>query len=197
VQVFNEVGSPQAWSADNFFRGDYIPIIKYDGRVVAFFVATQYPLQNSIINEHSYFSIFPNSAVEELQKRKIKTLMSYEFLSVIDPRLRKENLGFSIAPVLGMLGQRLRDSLGCEAAIGVARKQNKIDQGAVEIGGVSLAPEVKRGNLICQIMAFFPELDKIYPDPRVVSLADYLWDTRVMIGLDGEVLETSKAQKVA
>ncbi len=180
VKVFTDVGSPQAWNADTFFRCDLIPVILHKGKIAAFFVATVYPLQPAVLKDHSYFSIFTKSATDTLRKRGVRNVMSYEYMTVL-PDWRKAPLGFSLGAVLGELGLKIRDELGCDAGVGVARIQNKVDQLAHAIGGFTLEKEARRGNLICEVVGFLKENDRPYPQTSVHDLVVKLWNNRVHV----------------
>ncbi len=184
VKVFTEVGSPQAWNADTFFRCDLLPVILHNGKIAAFFVATVYPLQPAVLSDHSYFSIFSKSATEKLRKHGVRNVMSYEYMTVL-PAWRKVPLGFSLGAVLGELGLKIRDELHCDAAVGVARLQHKVDQLAHAIGGFTLEKEARRGNLICEVVGFLKENDRPYPQTSVHDLVVELWEKRVHVDRSG------------
>ena len=178
--MFTEVGSPQAWNADNFFRGDLIPVILCEGKVAAFYVATIYSLQNAWIKDHSYFSIYSKSSTDHLINLGARNVMSYEFMTVL-PEWRKSKLGFSLGGALAELGLYIREDLACDAAVGVARLATKVDQIAHNIGGFTLEKEARRGNLVCEIVGFMKENDRPYPDQLVHELVVDIWNKRVAV----------------
>ncbi len=184
TQIFAEVGSPGAFSADAFFRCDLIPVILHGQKIVAFYLATVYPLQPSWVKDHSYFSIFTKATSEKLVHRGVRNVMSYEFMTVL-PEWRKSTLGFSLGAVLGELGLSIRDELNCDAAVGVARIQNKVDQIAHNIGGFTLEKEARRGNLVCEIVGFMKETDRTHPDRVAHNLTIDLWTKKTTIDITG------------
>ncbi|CAN5510280.1 hypothetical protein BH10BDE1_BH10BDE1_13530 [soil metagenome] len=193
LEIFTDVGSPEAMNPEGFFRADLIPVILHDRKIAAFYVATIYSLQPSWLRDHSYFSIYSKTTSDKLLARGVRNVMSYEFMTVL-PEWRKSLSGFSLAGMLGELGQHIRDELGCDAAVGVARLQTKVDQIAQDVGAFTLEKNVRRGNLVCEIVACMKDSDRPHPDPQVHAAAEHLWHNRVVVDKYGNPDHTRPLQ---
>lgn len=196
LRVFTEVGSPEAWNADTFFRCDVIPVIMYKGEIAAFLLSTVYSLQDSWIKDHSYFGIFSKAATARLRNRGIRNVMSYEYMTVLSD-FRKSKLGFSLGGALAELGSYLRGDLECDAGVGVARLATKVDQIAHSVGAVTLEKEARRGNLLCEIIAVYKENDRPFPDKTVHELVVDIWNRRIYIDKFGNVRGDFRFSKAA
>jgi hypothetical protein len=191
LKVFTDVGSPQAWNADTFFRGDMIPVILHEGKIAAFYLATTYSLQSAWVRDHSYFSIYPKSAIDRLLDHGVRNVMSYEYMTVL-PEYRKSRLGFSLGGVLAELGLSVREELACDAGVGVALLSHKVDQIAHNVGGFTLVKEARRGNLVCEIVGFLKQSDQPYPERQVHELAEYLWKSKISVNRFGNSVAAEK-----
>jgi hypothetical protein len=190
IEVFTEVGSPEAFNSDSFFRAHLVPVILHKGQIAAFYVANVYSLQSSWLRDHSYFSIFSEEARENLRSHGVRNVMSYEFMTVL-PHWRKSSTGFSLAGLLAELGLRVRDDLACDAAVGVARLENKVNEIARCVGAFTLDKNARRGNLVCEIVGLLKATDRPFPDARVHNLCVHLWNRRVQVNKFGNNTSTT------
>lgn len=176
--IFENVGSPTAWNADDFLRQDLIPVITYEDQIVATHYYTLFDLRNPSVMDIRYFSIFSNEARKWVFENKFSSVMSMEFLSV-STDWRKKSLGFSFAEVLIALGFKLMLEQQQPAAVGVAVKVAGVDEMAKKLNCSLIDREVKRGNLVCDIMAQTQRGVKDHPDSRVQEIIESLWKNRI------------------
>lgn len=188
ISIFTEAGSPQAFNPDIFFRTEIIPVIVYKNEIVGFFLASIYPLSHCMMATHSYFSIFSQECKSELVEKRVKSVMSYEYLTVT-PKWRKNNLGFSIGSVLIELGLNFRNESACGAAIGVASIKAKVNSLAHDNGARTLMPLAIRGGLHCEVVVFYPENDKTSSNPLIGTFSNDLWNRRKIVNRFGHPIE--------
>ena len=171
--IFNDVGSPEAFLIDDFYRQDLIPAIIFRNQVIACHLSTVFDFKNPVVKEMRYFSIF-DGALDWVQRNSAEKVLSIEFLAV-HPNWRNQGKGFSFAETLISLAFELMKQKQIGAAVGVTVKAAKVDEMARDLSCAVLSKGVKRGNLICDIMG--QTLDNVHP-PRsrqVVEFVEYLW----------------------
>jgi hypothetical protein len=173
-KIFTDVGSPEAFWADDFYRQDYVPVITYDGQITAAHFYTVFDFDHPAVKDHRYFSIFTPFAMKWVEREQPSRVMSMEFLTV-HPEWRKKDLGFSMAEVLISLGLKLMKEKDVQVAVGVAVKAAGVEKMAQKLSCQLIAQEVKRGNLVCDIMGQTPSRLKPHPDDKVNALIEDLW----------------------
>ena len=178
-KVFGDVGSPDHFSPDDFYRQDIIPVICYEDEPIAAHFYTLFHMENPAALDHHYFDIFPEESLMKLQQSQSKRLMSMEYLTVA-PGFRKSVMGFSLAEVIGTLGVRLLKEIHYDAALGVAVKAATVDKMATKVGFDFLGRNVGRGNLVCDIV--IKHLDTVrapfHPDHKTDEYIQNLWAHR-------------------
>jgi hypothetical protein len=175
--IFTKVGSPEAWSGDDFFRQDFIPVIMYDGKIIALHCSTVFFLKNPCLKDIKYFSIFSSQINEWMDKNKVQDLMSMEFLSVAK-EWRVTRSGLSFAEILIGLGSKIVKLNNIDAAIGVSVKAAKITEKASKLNYSVISNEARRGNLICDVIGLIPDAHK-HPDIQARAMIEYLWEDRI------------------
>ena len=176
-KVFTETGTPETWSADHFFRQDVIPVLHIDNEIIAAHFYTFFHLDLDVTNDHEYFSIYTKEAMQTLRNHPAKTLMSMEFLSV-NPEWRKSKVDFSIGELMINLGLNVMKSFQADVALGVARKVVKVDKMAINTGFSLIAEDIKRGNLVCDLYAFYKDSAPPAMNDEQSELLSLLWSKK-------------------
>jgi hypothetical protein len=173
------VGSPQTWSAESFLRQDCIPVVttKKD-EIVGFFLHSFYSFLHTGVQEGNYLSIFPAESLQSLKSRQVKKIMSLEYMTVNTDWRNKSKGGISIAGLVMENALNLFKHSDADAALGVARIDYGVNRLCLSLGAKSLAPEVRRGNVVCELTVFYQNELVPHKDPRVVSTANKIWNER-------------------
>ena len=193
-KVFGDVGSFEAFSPDDFYRQDYIPVIASGNEPIAAHFYSLFHIDNPAAMDHHYFEIFSEEVIASLRSRGIKKMMSMEFLTV-NPEYRKTNTNISFAEIQIVLGSKLMSEINFDIALGVAIKAAKIDKMAIKLGFNVLDSHAKRGNLVCDIVGrhSFSVGEIFHPNSELNSYIENLWSNRIYG--DGGIL--SSRNKVA
>lgn len=184
--IFTKVGSADVFSYDDFYRQDYIPIIKHNGSIVAAHYYTVFDARNPSIYKTKYFSIYDSNVWDWIHARSPKKLMSMEFLAV-HPVFRKQNTGFSIAEVMIQLGLLLMGELKVDVSVGSAVQAAGVDQMAINLNATLITKDVKRGNLICSLLVQDLAGIRNHPNPEVDQFINELWERREYAGQQKEL----------
>ncbi len=178
-KAFTDVGSPEAYSADDFYRQDIIPVIAKGNEPLAAHFYTFFHTENPAAMDHHYFEIFPPSLIQRLKSQGVRSLMSMEYLTV-NYHYRRSVVGFSLAEVLVSLGARVMQESEVDGAVGVAVKAAGVDQLASKMNYRLEVDNVQRGSLQCCIMSGITGQNEIgvHPDPVIGKFIDQLWISR-------------------
>lgn len=176
--VFTSVGSPEALVVDDFYRSDFIPVIKYEGQVVGSSCHTVFNMVNPCLKEMRYFSIFTPEAHEWIAGHSPSLTMSMEFLCV-HREYSKKYLGFSLAEVLLQLSFNLMVEKDIDLTLGVAVRAAGVDKLTQNLGGAVIGRDVKRGNLSCDLVANSKNTVLAnHPDWNVDQFIKRMWQER-------------------
>ena len=175
--IFEKVGSPEAWLADDFYRQDYIPVLTYRDEIVAAHYYTVFDTRDPSLKDLRYFSIFPQSSIDWLDSNQFSKIMSMEFLTVAK-NWRKGSGNISFAEVLIALGFNLMIEQNFDASVGVAVKGTGVDLMAQRLNCDLLTEDIKRGNLQCCLVAQTADNVIKHPDFVSAALIKHLWENR-------------------
>lgn len=176
-QIFEDVGNAKSFVPDDFYRQDIIPIILYEGEIVAFHLYTFFNTNQKAVLDHRYFSIFDGETLDLLCSKSRSYFMSMEFLTV-SPDWRKSQTGVSFAAILSSLGLEVLRAVGASAAIAPARKENKINSLAYSFGATCLKSDVQRGNLVCDLIAVMLEDIQSCTESNEREIVEQLWNKK-------------------
>ena len=177
-EVFTENGAPQALVADDFRRQDVIAVIFYKDQIAAFHLYTFFDIRQQVVRDSRYFSIFTEPILKQFRDRKAFVLMTMEFLTVL-PEFRKGEINISLGKVISNLGIHVQMDWNGHSSVAPARKIVKVSDMAYELGAICLEPDVTRGNLLCDLIAFFPQNVRPYADINIQRLVKHLWENRI------------------
>lgn len=177
-EIFASVGSPEAFLVDDFYRPDIIPVLKYKNQIVGLICSTIFNTQNPCVFDMRYFSIFNPTALSWVFERQPKSIMSMEFLTVA-PEFRKNEMGFSLAEVLILLSFIYLNEQQIDMAVGVAVKVAGVDKLATNLSAHVIGYDVKRGNLVCNLLGQVKEgVSLHHPNKELDLFAQNLWSRR-------------------
>ncbi len=178
--------------SDEFLRQDIVPVIFYGNEIVAIHLYTFFDLRWTATFDHTYIcNNFPKTFTEELEERRLKRLMSLEYLTV-SSEWRKHRLGFSWAHVLLGLGLNLLREYNIDAGIAPTRNDVKMNELAYLFGFECLIPKAIVHNVECDLVVCEPRNIKSHPEQKVREAIDWLWENRVSL-LNEDRQKQSKA----
>lgn len=176
TDVFIQNGSDEKPDPDTFFRQDFVPIITYEGQVAALHLYSIFDLLSKSIFSQSYLAgNFSVTYFEQIRKMQIGRVMTMESLSV-HPDFRKRKVGFSLASLLGSLGQKVFSELtDCEAIICPARVDNKVTEIAAELGFQTIVSGVSLYNTPVDLILCRQSDIRQSENPVIQTMAAKLW----------------------
>lgn len=172
--VLGSVNEPL--NADDFHRNDIIVCIT-DGdqndRIVGFHLYSVFDLRSKAHLDHHYMKAFDEVTLARFQSRKINTLMSMEYLTVL-PEYRSRNSDVNWSEIIIALGSRVMDVSSWDAVIGTGRKDLHVRRKAAH-SGFEYFGDIMKMNYVCEILV--TEKGKVTPfeDPKAAALVDQLW----------------------
>lgn len=126
---------------------------------------------------HNYLRGIPEDAKNVLKERGSRSLMAMEYLTVC-PDYRAEVIaGARAAEMIVRLGLKVMNSLGLDAAIGVARVDRKVNSLADSIGCEEIMLMEKYNNK-CSLMYFDHRFHTAKGNPFVMNMVENLWKNR-------------------
>jgi|GEM_PF-3011603 len=176
-KILLEAGSPQTWSADDFFRQNYINVITFENEIVAANCSTVFNLKSSCVRDTKYFSIFNQKVYDWLENNHTEKLMTMEFLSVAE-KWRESSMGFSFAEVLIGLGSKMLEEQNLCAAVGVSVKAAGITRKSSCHNYSLVTDDVERGRLPCDVICLNSKSIQRHQDEKVATIIDALWQNK-------------------
>ncbi len=108
AHAFAEIDMPFSESSEEFCRHEEVTGIFLNDRVIAIVLLDYFDLANEVHKRHKYFSSYPPSVLEELQRlARGKPVFTSGYLA-IDPQFRRDYHMSDI--ILGLAVKRLRES---------------------------------------------------------------------------------------
>ena len=178
--TFKENGCTRGARSDDFFRQNFIPIIKNEDDIIAIHFYSLYSFLTPNIYEQSYLKEhFPEQFFKIMEEKNINLAMTMESLCV-NPKYRKSKIGQSSVHTLVILGMKIFfEYTQCDAIITPARA----DLGVADIGySLGFTPAIKGINLYNTPvdLIYFKRNDKIkYPNDEIKEQVKTLWDARI------------------
>jgi hypothetical protein len=177
VDLFKQSGALDELMADDFRRADIITVITYKGKVAACHFYSFFDIRQPVVRDLTYFTHFPQTAVDKLLERGADYCMSMEYLTV-HPDCRKSKIGVSLASVLLSIGLKTMTEHGGIAAIGSARTEVGVSDITYQLGAICLEKGIIRANYPCDLVAIVKDDIKVIPDLPMQRLIKHLWETR-------------------
>jgi len=175
--ILIKAGSPQTWSADDFFRQTFIPVVTYGDEIVAANCSTIFDLRSECLKDMKYFSIFNQNVYTWLENHRVQKLMTMEFLSVQE-KWREQHVGFSFAEVLIGLGSKIIEEHGLCAAIGISVKAAKITEKSSRLAYELVTDDVERGMIPCDVVCLDAKKSAPHQDAQTNKIINFLWENK-------------------
>ena len=178
-RTYKNNGVDKTVSADDFFRQNFVAIIKNETDIIALHLYSIYNFSSKAMMEQSYLTDnFNEHFFSVMEKENIKLAMSMESLSV-NPLYRKTKVGQSYVKVISLLGARLFKNLtSCDAIIAPARCDVGVAQAAADIGFIPTDKNVMLYNTPVDLMYFKRSFEENYPNDFVKQEVQVLWRER-------------------
>ncbi|MBV2169419.1 MAG: hypothetical protein KUL82_12000 [Bdellovibrio sp.] len=162
---------------DEFHRARVLAVLQSEDAVVGFHLYSIFDLRELPSKRHSYLKGIPESAKSVIDERGSRSLMAMEYLTVC-PDYRAEMIaGARAAELIVRLGLKVLNSLGLDAAIGVARVDRKVNSLADSIGCEEIMLMEKYNNK-CSLMYFDRRIHVAKGNPFVMNMVETLWNQR-------------------
>lgn len=173
-----KAGCPEVLVADDFYRAHFIPVIKYEGRIIGSASCTVFDLRNPIVKDLKYFSIYPDHVKNWFTEQKLRHVMSVEWLTC-DYEFRTSKLGFSLAEVMIQLSYKIMQEMNVDMIIGAPLKAAGVDKLGKNLGTMMFVDHVVRGKLECCIMGMLRQnVLQAHPEKKMNDIIEMLWNNR-------------------
>ncbi|OFZ45737.1 MAG: hypothetical protein A2381_14910 [Bdellovibrionales bacterium RIFOXYB1_FULL_37_110] len=181
-------------SPDDFFRQNYVAIIKNEVDIIALHLYSIYNLSSQGMREQSYLKDnFNEHFFSVMEKENIKLAMSMESLSV-NPKYRKTHVGQAYFIAISLLGVHLFKNLtGCDAIIAPARCDVGVAQAAEKVGFITTDRNVILYNTPVDLIYFKRSTKENYPNDFMEQEVKELWNARSVFLNAGETTYFKKA----
>ena len=176
-EVFSQVGRGDELNPDEFFRQDLIVAITTETDVVGFHLYTYFDLSWAPARDHSYFNGIDRTLFARLHAEGMDHVMAMEYLSV-NPKFRRSVTGISFGEVIISLGFKLLPFTPCNAAIGTARTDVKVDESSIKLGSRPFHDPIKKYDYPCQLMVCSLAETRPHPDLATRQVIEQLWQNR-------------------
>ncbi len=178
----SKISEPELLS-DEFFRQHEVVAIYYKAQPVGLFIFDWLNLQFKSTREHSYFSNFPNSVLDTLVSRNIKTLMSASHLCV-HPDWRRRKIGPGISEICyGIAAKRMFDS-NAEALITYTRNDRSIHQIVYDFGGEAIQRNILSHGIPADIIIIHRSKIKPCSKPQIQAAVDRLYQSYLDVRME-------------
>lgn len=176
--VYRKVGRDDAISADGFFRQHLLVCLTAGAsEPIGFHLYTFFDLDALADLSHSYFHGVTDISMARLRRLGMKRVMSMEYLTVT-PEWRKHESGIPWGDVLVALGQRVMETSGFDASLGMPRVDIGVNRVGDRLGWQTIQQEIDRKNLHCSFMACAAGAASPHPDPKIQEFIEVLWSRR-------------------
>jgi hypothetical protein len=188
-EAYRELGKPAGYlKSDAFTRQDVVGGIFKGTRCIAlnFFRWVDPTLPTTASD--SYFANWGETHIQKLRAKGDKIIVCSHF--TIAPEARGLATGIPMKDLLVGMGCRTFVGLGAETMTGALRRDRHVNEACARWGGTELAREIPSGHGdTVDLMAFYKEVVSNYPRQAMSDLVDRLWDNRLHISVDRDVVE--------
>ncbi|HWU44948.1 MAG TPA: hypothetical protein VN132_15955 [Bdellovibrio sp.] len=171
-----------ALDPDDFFRNHQICVITQNKKIVCLWTMTMFDIDLLSSKEHHYIRALHPSSCAELVTRKLKRLVSIEYLTVL-PEWRR-NQGSVLWPdIMIGLGGMIVDTSPADGLIATPRIDLKVDQTATYFGGEILQEPINKMNYPCAVMVMHRNAQRSFRNETISQYIQSLWRNVEIIGL--------------
>ncbi|PIS10463.1 MAG: hypothetical protein COT73_09225 [Bdellovibrio sp. CG10_big_fil_rev_8_21_14_0_10_47_8] len=179
TDVYSQSDAGYHLSSDEFIRQDLVTAILHKEKVAAIHLYSFFHLDASADLSTKYFHFFSEKYLQELRQKKVKTVMSMEFLTVL-PEFRKSNIGFSIGSTIIQLGTQVFGQVNADAIVAPARNDVGVNKMAYDLGFSCIEKETEQRGFTCDLIACFQGHQRRSENLAIRSCADHLWNTKMV-----------------
>lgn len=164
---------------DDFIRQDIVVALANETCVAGALLYSFLNIDSIACRQHRYMSNnYPDHFFQILKARGVKTIMSWEYLTV-SPQWRKANIGgVSLGRILLALSSKLLKESHADCSISPARNDVKTSQMVYEVGGEPILQNISNHNVNCDLVACFKNNVQDHPDLIVRKYANHYWQNR-------------------
>jgi hypothetical protein len=176
--VFQSKNDSNSINKEDIYRPNYIVAIFSDLVPVAFHLYSFFDLNKNSSRNHPYFESINPDTFASLKNNKVSRVMSMEYLTVM-PNFRKKETGINWGEILISLGQKFLYQTNCDACIGTARTDVKVDKMGEILGFKTIQNTIKKYDYECDVMASIKKKELQHPSFKFRKLINELWSNRI------------------
>ncbi len=177
-RVMTHLSGDDSFSAENFYKQDFVTTIFYRGEVVGQMCNRTLDLRTEIIYDIEYFENFKFNAIKHLRERGARQLMTIEWNS-LNSKFSKRKAGYSFVDTLFYLCIDLAKSLKIDCCTAVPRKITRVQDILEKMNFFKTDEDFMQYRCPIDIMLGFTDSIDIHSDPLVRSFTEYLWENRI------------------
>ena len=162
---------------DEFQRSRVLAVLLDGEQPVGFHLYGVFDLREKASLNHAYFRSLPESAKDGMYKRGTSSLLSMEYLTVLERYRTQEVHGARFGEIISRLGLKVMEYLGVDAALGVGRMDRKVNSLAEHFGAEVLCLLEKYNNKCC-LLYFDRRQHRLEGNPMLLKFVDSLWSER-------------------
>jgi len=179
--TFKGNGVEKKASPDDFFRQNFIPIIKNETDIIAIHLYSIFNLSSKAMREHSYLkNNFNDKFFSVMEQENIKLAMTMESL-IVHPDYRRTKIGQSYFLAISYLGMQLfADFTNCDAIIAPVRRDVGIAEAAEKIGFSATDKNITLYNTPVDLVYLKRNSEIKYPDDIIRQQVKNLWNEKLV-----------------
>lgn len=177
-EVFVKNGVPGHLQTDDFYRSNFISVLYQGHEVIGLGHFGIFNLESMAAQTFGYFQrSFTPSYMDFLRKRNIKSVLSFEHLT-INPSWRKSKVGVPFAKILLALHTRLLKALNIDAAVAISRSDVKVTDMLLELQWDVVVPNLNAHNTPVDLAILLKHRVAPHPEPDCERLVENYWRRR-------------------
>lgn len=170
---------------DDLFRCDHISVITQQNKIVSLSTLTMFDIELQSSRDHHYFKALNDSTCQALIQKRIKRLLSIEYLNVLPEFRRHQTSSQAVIPwveVMMGLNSKIMDQSNADIIIGTPRVDVKVDVLCANVGAEVLQDPIMKMNYPCAVMIIPKSSDRHFPNPVTEQYVTGLWKNMEVIG---------------
>ena len=170
---------------DDFFRCDHVGVITFQDKIVSLSTLTLFDIELQSSKDHHYFKALNESTCQALVQKRIKRLLSIEYLNVLPEFRRHQVQSQGTIPwveVMMGLNSKIMDQSDADIIIGTPRIDLKVDVLCRNVGAEILQDPITKMNYPCAVMIIPKNPERHFPNPVTEQYVTGLWKSMEVIG---------------
>lgn len=188
-EAFQDLGKPEGYlKSDAFTRQDYVGGVLVDGKCMAVcFYRWADPTMPTMAKD-SYFANWGETHIQKLRSRGDGIVVCSNF--TVAKEARGTKLGFSMKDLLMGTVAKTFMWLGADGMTAALRRDRNVQGACGKWGAEEIAYEVPSGHGdTVELMGFFSDVMAKHPRQEMSDLVDKLWEERLYVPTDREVIK--------